>query len=137
MSAISKATSTVSSRRSRKGTPADRGHVVPWPQPGVPAAPQPGLTAPPPRYALLRRLGPGIVTGAANVDPSLIVTATVVGAAFHFSLLWVVVLCVPILLAVFAVSARLGYHAHGAGAPVAGKLRPKNRPGLRPADRGD
>jgi Mn2+/Fe2+ NRAMP family transporter len=62
-----------------------------------------------PRYALLRRLGPGIVTGAANVDPSLIVTATVVGAAFHFSLLWVVLLCIPILLAVFAVSARLGY----------------------------
>ena len=109
MSATSKATSTVSSRKSRKGTPADRGQVVFWPQPGVPAAPQPAPTAPPPRYALLRRLGPGIVTGAANVDPSLIVTATVVGAAFHFSLLWVVVLCVPILLAVFAVSARLGY----------------------------
>jgi Mn2+/Fe2+ NRAMP family transporter len=43
------------------------------------------------------------------VDPSLVVTATVVGAAFHFALLWVVVLCVPILLTVFAVSARLGY----------------------------
>jgi Mn2+/Fe2+ NRAMP family transporter len=59
--------------------------------------------------ARLRSLGPGFVTGASDIDPSVVVTATVVGAAFHFSLLWVVVLCVPILLAVFAVSARLGY----------------------------
>ena len=57
----------------------------------------------------LRRLGPGMVTGTANVDPSLVVTATVVGAAFGYSLLWVVVLCVPFLLAVFQVSARLGF----------------------------
>lgn len=57
----------------------------------------------------LRGLGPGIVTGTANVDPSLVVTATVVGAAYSFSLLWVVLLCVPFLLATFAVSARLGF----------------------------
>jgi Mn2+/Fe2+ NRAMP family transporter len=43
------------------------------------------------------------------VDPSLVITATVVGAAFHFSLLWVIVLCVPFLFTVFAVSARMGY----------------------------
>jgi Mn2+/Fe2+ NRAMP family transporter len=82
--------------------------MMPWPQAEIPP-PLPASPSPPQSYALLRKLGPGIVTGAANVDPSLIVTATVVGAAFHFSLLWVVVLCVPILLAVFAVSARLGY----------------------------
>ncbi len=56
-----------------------------------------------------RRLGPGFVTGAADVDPSLVITATVAGAAYHFGLLWVVVLCVPFLIAVFAVSGRLGY----------------------------
>jgi Mn2+/Fe2+ NRAMP family transporter len=50
-----------------------------------------------------------MVTGTANVDPSLVVTATVVGAAFGYSLLWVVVLCVPFLLAVFQVSGRLGF----------------------------
>ncbi len=60
-------------------------------------------------WGRLGRLGPGMVTGAANVDPSLVVTATVVGAAFGYSLLWVVVLCVPFLLAVFQVSARLGF----------------------------
>jgi Mn2+/Fe2+ NRAMP family transporter len=37
------------------------------------------------------------------------VTATVAGAAFGYSLLWVVVLCVPLLETIFGVSARLGY----------------------------
>ncbi len=54
-------------------------------------------------------MGPGIVTGTANVDPSLVITATVVGATFHFSLLWIIVLCIPFLSTVFAVSARIGY----------------------------
>jgi Mn2+/Fe2+ NRAMP family transporter len=50
-----------------------------------------------------------MVTGAADVDPSLVITATVAGAAFGYSLLWVVLLCVPFLAAVFSVSGRLGY----------------------------
>jgi Mn2+/Fe2+ NRAMP family transporter len=62
-----------------------------------------------PWVSKLLRLGPGIVTGAADVDPALVLTATVVGAAYRFSLLWVVILCVPFLVTVFAVSARLGY----------------------------
>ena len=72
-----------------------------WPTP--PSAASRGF------WRRLGRLAPGLVTGAANVDPSLVVTATVVGAAFGYSLLWAVVLCVPFLLAVFQVSARLGY----------------------------
>ncbi len=43
------------------------------------------------------------------MDPALILTATVVGAAYRYSLLWVVILCIPFLVTVFAVSARLGY----------------------------
>lgn len=54
------------------------------------------------------RLGPGMVTGSANIDPSAVITATVAGAAFSFSLLWVVLLCIPFLLAIFAVTARIG-----------------------------
>ncbi len=57
----------------------------------------------------LRRLGPGFVTGAADVDPSLVVTATVAGAAYRYNLLWVVVLCIPFLWATFAVSGRIGF----------------------------
>jgi Mn2+/Fe2+ NRAMP family transporter len=54
------------------------------------------------------RLGPGVVTGAANLDPSAVVTATIAGAAFAHSLLWVVILVVPFLLAIFSVTTRIG-----------------------------
>jgi len=54
------------------------------------------------------RLGPGIVTGAANLDPSAIVTTTIAGAAFAHSLMWVVMLVVPFLLAIFSVTSRIG-----------------------------
>jgi Mn2+/Fe2+ NRAMP family transporter len=74
--------------------------------PEVPAPPQAARRG---IGTILRNLGPGLVTGTANVDPSLVITATVVGAAFKFSLLWVIVLCIPFLFTVFAVSARLGY----------------------------
>jgi Mn2+/Fe2+ NRAMP family transporter len=76
---------------------------VPFPAPGAPS-PRPRTF-----WGKLARFGPGFVTGAADVDPSLVITATVAGAAYHFGLLWVVVLCVPFLIAVFAVSGRLGY----------------------------
>ena len=49
------------------------------------------------------------MTGAADVDPSLVIAATVAGAAFGYSLLWVVLLCIPFLIAVFSVSGRLGW----------------------------
>jgi len=74
-----------------------------------PPRPAPGSPHRAPWVSKLLRLGPGIVTGAADVDPALVLTATVVGAAYRFSLLWVVILCVPFLVTVFAVSARLGY----------------------------
>jgi Mn2+/Fe2+ NRAMP family transporter len=50
-----------------------------------------------------------MVTGASDVDPALVLTATVAGATYHYSLLWSVLLSVPFLLAVFAVSARIGF----------------------------
>ncbi|HTK94182.1 MAG TPA: divalent metal cation transporter, partial [Terriglobales bacterium] len=60
-------------------------------------------------WAGARRMAPGIVTGAADVDPALVLTATVAGAAFGYSLLWVVLLCVPFLLNVLHVTARIGH----------------------------
>jgi Mn2+/Fe2+ NRAMP family transporter len=57
----------------------------------------------------LRRLGPDIVTGAADVDPSLVITATVAGTAFHYGLLWVVILSLPFLIATFAATGRIGH----------------------------
>src|SRR5215470_18741978 len=54
------------------------------------------------------RIVPGIVAGAADLDPAAVLTATVAGASFGTSLGWVVVLCIPVLFSVFAVSSRLG-----------------------------
>jgi Mn2+/Fe2+ NRAMP family transporter len=67
-----------------------------------------GVSLPEGGLSSFRRLGPGVVTGAANLDPSAVVTATIAGAAFSRSLLWVVLLCIPFLLAIFSVTTRIG-----------------------------
>ena len=55
-----------------------------------------------------RRLGPGIITGAADDDPSGIGTYSQVGAATGFSLLWTAVVALPLATAVQEATARLG-----------------------------
>lgn len=45
--------------------------------------------------ALLEQLGPGLVTGAADDDPSGIATYSQAGAQFGFGLLWTMVLTYP------------------------------------------
>jgi Mn2+/Fe2+ NRAMP family transporter len=54
------------------------------------------------------RILPGIIAGAADLDPAAVLTATVAGTSFGTTLGWVVVLCVPVLFSVFAVSTRIG-----------------------------
>ncbi len=98
MSAELKGTCDVSFQRSRRGSAADRRNIVSFPA----RPPDQGPRGP------FRRLLPGLVTGASDVDPSLVITATVAGSVYHYSLLWSVLLCIPFLLAVFAVSARIG-----------------------------
>lgn len=56
--------------------------------------------APPPRFNPLSALGPGLVTGAADDDPSGIATYSQAGAQFGFQMLWTVVLTYP-FMAVF------------------------------------
>jgi NRAMP (natural resistance-associated macrophage protein)-like metal ion transporter len=56
----------------------------------------------------LRQLGAGLVTGAADDDPSGIATYSRAGAKFGYELGWTVVLTYPLLLAVQMISARLG-----------------------------
>jgi Mn2+/Fe2+ NRAMP family transporter len=63
---------------------------------------------PPPLRGRLAKWVPGVVTGVADVDPALVLTATVAGAIYGHSLLWVVPLCIPFLITIFAVSARIG-----------------------------
>ena len=47
----------------------------------------------------LRLLGPGLVTGAADDDPSGIATYSQAGAQFGFGLLWTVFLTTPFMIA--------------------------------------
>lgn len=54
------------------------------------------------------RVGPGLVTGAADDDPSGIGTYSQVGAAFGFSLLWSTFAALPLAVAVQEATARLG-----------------------------
>jgi NRAMP (natural resistance-associated macrophage protein)-like metal ion transporter len=58
--------------------------------------------------ALFKRLGPGVITGAADDDPSGIATYSQAGAQAGVGLLWTVVLTWPMMAAVQSVSARIG-----------------------------
>ncbi|MDB5672742.1 MAG: iron transporter [Alphaproteobacteria bacterium] len=58
--------------------------------------------------ALLEQLGPGLVTGAADDDPSGIATYSQAGAQFGYGLLWTMVLTYPLMTAVQLVSAHIG-----------------------------
>ena len=53
-------------------------------------------------------LGPGLVTGAADDDPSGIATYSQAGAQFGYGLLWTMVLTFPLMSAVQLVSAHIG-----------------------------
>ncbi|NCT95785.1 MAG: divalent metal cation transporter [Comamonadaceae bacterium] len=57
----------------------------------------------------LRKLGPGLITGAADDDPSGIATYSQAGAQFGFSMLWTVVFTLPLMIAIQIVSARIGH----------------------------
>ena len=88
----------------RKGSPEDRGRgrVINFPVQPAASSQQRGW------LWKLWHVGPGLVTGASDLDPSCVITATIVGATFQLSLLWAVILCVPMLLALFSVTARIG-----------------------------
>jgi NRAMP (natural resistance-associated macrophage protein)-like metal ion transporter len=57
----------------------------------------------------LKQLGPGLITGAADDDPSGIATYSQAGAQFGFAMLWTVVFTLPLMAAIQIVSARIGY----------------------------
>lgn len=54
------------------------------------------------------RIGPGLITGAADDDPSGIGTYSQVGAAFGFTMLWSTFAALPLAVAVQEATARLG-----------------------------
>jgi NRAMP (natural resistance-associated macrophage protein)-like metal ion transporter len=66
---------------------------------------------PPPKHQFQRffaNLGPGLITGAADDDPSGISTYSVVGASFGYMPLWTSLVCLPLMTSVQLMCARLG-----------------------------
>jgi len=55
-----------------------------------------------------RQLGPGLITGAADDDPSGIATYSQAGAQFGFHTLWAIIFTYPLMVGIQMVSARIG-----------------------------
>ncbi len=77
--------------------------------------------------SLLDRLGPGLVTGASDDDPSGIATYSQAGAAYGFSLLWTMWFSFPLMSAIQELCARIG---RVTGRGIAGNIRRHYSPWL-------
>lgn len=75
--------------------------------------------------SVYERLGPGLITGAADDDPSGIATYSQAGAQFGFGLVWTLFLTTPLMIGIQMLSARIGW-ATGEGLTTnIGKLCPR------------
>ena len=83
-----------------------------------PEVPSPAVGPSKPR--LLRVLGPGLITGASDDDPSGIATYGQAGAQLGYGLSWTMLYTLPLMAAVQMVSARIG---RTTGHGIAGVLR--------------
>jgi NRAMP (natural resistance-associated macrophage protein)-like metal ion transporter len=72
------------------------------------------------RRGFLALLGPGLITGASDDDPSGIATYSQVGAQFGFALCWVMLFSAPLMAAIQEISARIGLVT---GNGIAGNIR--------------
>ena len=80
-----------------------------------------------PRRGLLAFLGPGLITGASDDDPSGIATYSQVGAQFGYGLAWVMLFSYPLMAGIQEISARIGrVTGHG----IAGNIRAHYSPWL-------
>jgi len=87
--------------------------------PAPPAMPPDG-TKHPDRPKLLEILGPGLITGASDDDPSGIATYSQAGAQFGFDLGWTLLFSWPLMCAIQEISARIG---RVTGRGIAGNLK--------------
>jgi Mn2+/Fe2+ NRAMP family transporter len=65
-----------------------------------------------PRQSLWGVLGPGLITGAADDDPSGIATYSQAGAQFGYGLTWTMLLTLPFMAAIQIISASIGWATH-------------------------
>jgi NRAMP (natural resistance-associated macrophage protein)-like metal ion transporter len=80
----------------------------------------PSPTVSPTRPYLFKVLGPGLITGASDDDPSGIATYSQAGARFAYGLSWTMLFSYPLMVAVQMISARIG---RTTGHGIAGVLR--------------
>jgi NRAMP (natural resistance-associated macrophage protein)-like metal ion transporter len=73
-----------------------------------------------PKLGVFARLGPGLITGASDDDPSGIATYSQAGAQFGYALCWVMLFCLPLMAAIQEISARMG---RVTGRGIAGNIR--------------
>lgn len=67
-----------------------------------------------------QRLGPGLITGAADDDPSGIATYSQAGSQYGFGLVWTLLLTTPLMIGIQLLSARIGWvTGEGLGANIA------------------
>ena len=71
-------------------------------------------------YNIFKLLGPGLITGASDDDPSGIATYSQVGAKFGFDMLWTMLISYPMMTVVQEISARIGRIT---GRGLAGNMR--------------
>jgi Mn2+/Fe2+ NRAMP family transporter len=85
------------------------------------------------RGKLTRALGPGLITGASDDDPSGIATYSQAGAQFGFQLAWTLLLTYPMMVVVQAVSARIGRRspAHAGVSRTGRRAIPRYSRGVR------
>ncbi len=74
----------------------------------------------PPGKGLFALLGPGLITGASDDDPSGIATYAQAGAQFGFAMCWVMLFTFPLMAAIQEISARIG---RVTGRGIAGNIR--------------
>lgn len=79
-----------------------------------------GDQAPSSTRRVLQVLGPGLITGASDDDPSGIATYSQVGAQFGYGMSWMMLFSFPLMCAIQETSARIG-RATGEG--IAGNIR--------------
>ena len=68
----------------------------------------------------VKQLGPGLITGAADDDPSGIATYSQAGAQFGYDLGWTLLFSWPLMCAIQEISARIG---RVTGQGIAGNLK--------------
>jgi NRAMP (natural resistance-associated macrophage protein)-like metal ion transporter len=60
------------------------------------------------KQSWVKKLGPGLITGAADDDPSGIATYSQAGALFGLNMLWTLLFTYPLMVGIQIVSARIG-----------------------------